>query len=821
MIFSLAGIEMRHGVSDARMLDIHSPTYAMVSRRLKPLEIPEYLHITSTGRHNLSIDLPRYKLSFFLNTNGEIESNNMRDMVVDSDQFSGTMVGLSSQLVLRSAKPLGAKLPRSRCVIIPITKEVDAHSKGYHIKLNARLGNQDSIQYFKYDIDTDLGCLVGHTLLGDLYKIFLHASTSYPLPDPLTGRTGIEEALNELASARCSSFQKLSADERKVLDRIAQLVPTRKWYPDHLRVMQTVTWRPIGSSAQHWGLCLRVRSILEFHAKLAIFDNKPTSHDIPDDHLHNRAASRNFYIFSPECGAASATARYDQNYPTLDNARSKCPPEEDITLAADVSAMVQRWQDRSHVISDLWGVLKGWGTLTNQKSPHFSLSYNSDFLRPTLSQLWIPIYDKIRKGDKLDTQAKLTFTLPAMMYGSKENVRYLPTILAFATLRDFSTIDRPQWDKYDLSIGVAPTLNTILNIIRRHTLPLDQCPPDHLVCNASETRDQFWRRRESHRIATYETQARTMAEMLIAHWPHEQPPIPCDSRFTVIDVRSARLKNEMDEYFFNCFRNMHFYSYVKEVQQVLDLAHMHSNTTVSSFCLPYTPFVPPVVARPRHSAISFCDLLLRRAPPPMPAPPAVLRHPFKNCILTDSSNSALQPLIENFAQSGDAVRFEYGRALDQSLKSYNLPSRTSFSLNKIPFSHEMLSIHLALCNDHVTELFAAIAKALSPENPIEKVQSASHKWPRITTRTLLGLLSATSHIQLTSGWKSALVLFAQGLMRLQRAQRLLHCGLSNNVEDFIKELENDEFETDIAFNKYPEWLLIQVCEISLIGMSSG
>ena len=77
-----------------------------------------------------------------------------------------------------------------------------------------------------------------------LYLALLHAATAQPLADPFTGVTGTEMALHLLPpnSARTWSCKPLSAVSKSIIGQLVQLSPMRSFYPDHLRVMQTVIW---------------------------------------------------------------------------------------------------------------------------------------------------------------------------------------------------------------------------------------------------------------------------------------------------------------------------------------------------------------------------------------------------------------------------------------------------------------------------------------------------------------------------------------------------------------------------------------------------
>ena len=75
-----------------------------------------------------------------------------------------------------------------------------------------------------------------------LYLAFLHAITSHPLPDPLTGYAGTESGLQIFLSASVRSFDFLTADKVELLGQIATLLPMRRFYPSPLMEMQQIGW---------------------------------------------------------------------------------------------------------------------------------------------------------------------------------------------------------------------------------------------------------------------------------------------------------------------------------------------------------------------------------------------------------------------------------------------------------------------------------------------------------------------------------------------------------------------------------------------------
>ena len=327
----------RHFMVRGRVMlfDIRSPTWKMFSGLLKPLQDPQDLMVMRDCRTStVSVDLPRYGLSFFINSDWELESCHPREMVYDRDQSIRTLFGLVNKLVLRPKDHLGKDLVQ-RQVLIP-EGSVKYGSHRYHVKVVVDIkGPADqSILYQTFRIDTDLGCLIGNSgLASNFYRAYLHALCSNPCSvDPLTRKTGTEEALTILRSATAGSFLKVDDRVAKLLGRIAALTIECKWYPPHLRCMQTVHWAPLPAASQHHSLYLSCVSIKKIHLTLQVFHGCPSSttfEGFPErnDHLLRRIGFRVALLDPPEfCDAPGGNHDdiYEARHTTQRLRRSPC-----------------------------------------------------------------------------------------------------------------------------------------------------------------------------------------------------------------------------------------------------------------------------------------------------------------------------------------------------------------------------------------------------------------------------------------------------------------------------------------------------------------
>ena len=227
------------------LVDIRSPTWAMVSecfqflnnvnggRLFRRYSDNGYLlsqswdllvttspidSVHSASMPRLSVALPHYGLSFFVNETEDLESRDFKDMVYDDDQCIGAFLGLENLLVLRQKNQIaGSLVPEAlihRRVLIPNGFPITRRHHQVRIDVDAPylLTQSDEPLYHTYDVDTELGCLIGSGSLTSTRSLaYLHAMTSCHRPDPLTGQTGAQAALCLLQSARCRSIMKLKA----------------------------------------------------------------------------------------------------------------------------------------------------------------------------------------------------------------------------------------------------------------------------------------------------------------------------------------------------------------------------------------------------------------------------------------------------------------------------------------------------------------------------------------------------------------------------------------------------------------------------------
>lgn len=794
------------------LIDIRSPTFEMVSTYMKPLEYAENIVITHSPENQLLfVDLPRFRLSFFLNSKNLLESQNFLGMIVDSNQSTGTMFGFSTQLVLRAANTVAALLPQSRRVIIPYGQlHFALHDD--HVNVAVDTTSHTQVKYFDYCVDTGLGRLIGNvSLMSKLYKIYIHAITSHCLPDPLTGRTGTEEALHELSSASCLSFQNLGCAETDILRQIASLTPKRTFYPDHLEVMERVDWSELPPMIQHHGFFTLTQSIMAYAQQLQVFcgqsepdpcDLNITTHPLKHAHLLERAGRRNTVFYPTEFADLLPSNNEDMEYAC----RHHDAGEE--TSVFSISNLIHHWPSELNTSQQLFDQLEQWGRLHEQDSI-LNLSYSQEWLKPKLVQThWLTLYNLCRKSSKDESYFQLLFSFSALAYNSSaQNRTLIPTLLAFAKVPAFRSLNPPPWSSYDLSFGFGPQQKALLKMILSYAIPFQSSPEANLQAKAEESKASLTRRRlqsyETHR----DTRAAELVSILIGQWPCEQPSSPSNTDSWPFNM--PVLMSAVAESFQSWFRNLQLRDHVSHVQVALDRVHgscrVHPRIRVFNSA-PYINTYPTA-----FSSVSF-DQLFNRDAPRVDQPKPMLSIPelcASSQVFTNTDD--LQSLLSEFRHS-QAHPFHrlYGNHLDESRRILEHQTTPVFS-STIPYSIDTLAYYQHLCAQHLKGVFTSIYQSFSPSeaNPAEACLLTAGLWPRVTNRSLLGKLAHHSGTVLPSGWREVLITFAQSMIRFQRSQRLLRWTLLQNSEEFFKELENKGCES-LEERQHLDWLLIQV-----------
>eukprot|EP00854_Cymbomonas_tetramitiformis_P006373 gene6373-7637_t len=314
---------LRSTVSGHRIVDIRSRTFIKLYRSALHRVTPRaHMHVTRGGDSGvLSVQLPRLQnIRFMLRDGARLESAEYAGMRIALEQNFGALLGLRHGLVLERAD---TEHP-VRVVLVPHGKVSRA---GAEVRIDIEELRHPPL--FRYDIREDLQDLRAQTeRIASIYLARLHQMTSGLLPDPLTGRTGAAQAMAILRSGHCCGNVLTSIDgcdaalalEAKTLVEMGCESPVRRYYPEHLRVMEdnNLPAAPLEALSMHNGYAFLARLRLqEMRAALACVGREAVADSwngsIPDEclgplseraYLRRRQAYPQDVLLTPEEEAA-------------------------------------------------------------------------------------------------------------------------------------------------------------------------------------------------------------------------------------------------------------------------------------------------------------------------------------------------------------------------------------------------------------------------------------------------------------------------------------------------------------------------------------
>ncbi|KAJ5746829.1 uncharacterized protein N7511_008525 [Penicillium nucicola] len=271
----------------AFLVDPHSRLFQTVAQIFHHFEEPHMLTVIQPFHGSLCVELKRMDLTFHVNRKRLLQCQQLF-AEVDPDQDPGTVYRLRSMIVLRN---VFNRLQRS---VITTMGNIQYQRHDMHVLVFI----ENTGSYARYSIDDVLRRLISPPQPRLLYhKAQLHAFTSCFIQDPLTGRTGTEEALSSLQSGLYKPWAPLSAGTIDILLKISSLTPQREYYLKTQKLQQSAHWDPdLTISIQNdsyepevSGLIFKSEQLALFHFDAANPNVAPRS---AESHLQERSRWR-------------------------------------------------------------------------------------------------------------------------------------------------------------------------------------------------------------------------------------------------------------------------------------------------------------------------------------------------------------------------------------------------------------------------------------------------------------------------------------------------------------------------------------------------
>jgi hypothetical protein len=403
------------------------------------------------------------------------------------------------------------------------------------------------------------------------------------------------------------------------------------------------------------------------------------------------------------------------------------------------------------------------------------------------------------------------FTLASVSYSLLDEHALVPTLLAFASIPEFRSLDcPPDFTSYDLSDGFMPSDTRLNNIINPCTRDYEISEESELAASPEEDEKTLRKRR----YAAFKEKCRSEKQVILTEvrdaWPCEDPPSLNTLRAKYYDIHELSWK--LSPLFHSCWRNHRLKQHLDVMQRTLEKIYARNSPLEGPSQYDLDPHLELSDVASSSSSIGAQYLFDRDVP-------VISMHGSSQVLLNLSGRDLISPdpgvtarlqqLINDFRTRGsDSFRRKYADDLDRSRSIYCDEKMVALP-DSTPYTMESLLEYHSLHSRQFQNFLISISHALSPATAAENALYNAGLWPRVTPNFLLPRMASAAGSSLGMAWRATLVQLSQILLQLQRSRRLLVLAANGNWVDFFKELESEECE-GLDPELYPDWLLIQV-----------
>lgn len=825
------------------LVDPHSPLFQRIARTFEHFENRRHLTAFQPDPGKLTVELRRLELSFLVNGNNLFESPQLRSEI-DPNQDAGTWYGLNSKLVLREVVRvrdpvthcLSSVPQRQRSILVPMG-DIRYIRHGPHISLFVA-NNGDYAKFTINDVLGRLDCPAEPRLL--YLKAMYHAYTSFVLPDPLTSRTGTEEALHCLKSGYCQPWTPVTTGPYRGLQLIAKLTPRREYYPKDMKVMQTTFWDPhLTTIIQHDGYWAIVDAILEKSRQLSVFSLQkiqlPPLEPVGETHLILRSRLRRESYQRQNSDSHGLQPAKDEPYA----ARDRWRVSQERTNVAECTDFIRVWPSALPTTRDLAGILQNWPTI-GCCNGCFGKVLLTDLLDVQWATDWGSLVNLCRESSFKDAY-RLMFLFAIMSFRHDVDMDVLRTLVAFAVLQDLKVLSPPKWPAYgQFRQNQVPRIDYLLQLMKSCLVPYrgDELPTFAFNLNPKQRR-----KLESAELShekQQEADSKALAEFLLKQWPCPEPTIEGLLTSTSLLVDVGKALQVIRPEWLRLFQNLEYSNYVSQVQRVLDCHRANPRHQEEPPVLGFgeqeifqchvrdgtfptlQKLLSKAEVKPGNLTSSQISGLSGSVPKGLHQ---IVSKATSNLYLDNGRPQKLVPalspeireletIIGTIAKSKSVVRRQYGEDLFQSLKALQ-------QLKSASQKHQHNSVNAA-------RLAAEISQArLDIQNQLDRLQKALERgesahwlqrgglWPPITPVTLLENLRSTSSCEFGYGIRNLLHSYAQSITALQRLLRVEDALQKGNMQRLMEEQENLGHSNWEPLN-CPDWLLFEIDSNTLI-----
>ncbi|EPS41761.1 hypothetical protein H072_4291 [Dactylellina haptotyla CBS 200.50] len=792
---------------EVKLVDRFSPLFKKIAAIFSKFEAERHLTVFQPRVRPLSVELRRLELRWEVNNQGYLESEALQ-AYVDSNQDAGTWYGLRSKIVLHDT------VGDNRSVLIPLNTP-RCRQNGPHVEIEI-INKGVYGQYYINEILGRIDCPPEPLLL--FTKALIHAYTSFVLPDPLTGRTGTEEALHCLQSGYCQPWSPLNPRHYPLLESLANLTPFREYYPEELKVMQKVTWDPrLRSYTQHEHFFTLTRKIISKSDQLQLFSKDRTeslSLDRGHPDLFNRAKIRrslyerdsNNYLVEMPDDVVYHSRGYVAGYTGRQN-------------VYEVAYHLHNWNQNLILPHDIATILEKWPTIGGFEGV-FEKALLSDKLDIEMPLFWGSLVRQCQLATKAD-RYKLIFIIATIVYNNHTvDMEAIRLLVAFATNPDLKACKLPPGATFT-SFRRNPSFKT--EALQQLIKPYCKVYSKSELQNGTgfALHGKYRKRLEAMEKSfdlSVEEECDKLIKNLIAQWPCSQPSITITIADNLIDIDQALLiiQPEWSRLFFN----LQLSSHVDEVQKILQdcrnipAAAPEPNNKKQKG--------PSKISR-IDTRVSLHDFLRARG---LKASNKLLasfilakRKTSLSTKKTDlvtvlstlphaSEIKELEGIVAEISQTSSIVRQRYANDLRQSILSFKEASRIRVSQQSSPLISDPAS-RVENARARTTWLLEGIQRGMEEAEPYFFWLKLGNLLPCTTKVSLLETIRSCNNIPFGPGMKESLVLLGVTITDLQQ---LLRIGISRLKKDIqrTEEEERNPGHQNWEPMQFPDWLLLEI-----------
>lgn len=816
--------DLRH---TSTLVDTHCPLFKAIARIFDKFEDSRQLGVMQPGLGRLTVFLRRLELTFFVNTRGMLQCPQL-NAEIDTNQDAGTWYGLQSKIVLKEVvkkhdRALGtwSFVPLRQRIILTCLGGLSYSRFGPHVTTVASTGTSYG-RFIINDVIGRLDCAPEPRLL--YAKAAYHAYTSFMIPDPLTGRTGTEEAVHCLSSGYCQPWAPITPGAYPGLQIIAALTPGREYYPNNeLKFMQMTTWNDqLTTIIQHDEFHSLVRQILVKSEELSKFSLQevelPPLESAGEQHLVHRSQLRRECYLRPTPSSTRREIGQDHIYSTRD--RPQLSQNRD-NLVECVS-LLNQWPSNFSTTQDLAGILQGWSSIEN-----FGADFDKILLTDVLELQWTSDWTSLVKlcceTDRTNLY-QLMFLLATVSFHEEVDMDAIRVLIAFIIFKELKVLSPPTWLEYtNFKHNKVPLTADILGWVRPYHVPYEGDD------NSETELDLGFKLRKKRQSAKseYEQQqqkdAKLLATFLLKQWPCAEPSMDGFTATVLIDLDIA-LPYVLQEWL-RMYQNMQLSDYVSQVQLVLDAHGNNGNsfdhpvivdeeqdtfTTISYGSEFFS--LPQLLNKAQPSS-----LIIYNAPGDLQDPSLVSEMPPRRQILARSSGfpvappeiRELQSIIAPMARSDSNVEVQYVQDLAQSLVALQAIKLLPTSI-KAPFEPAKLSGEIIKARDLVQAHLQGIQLLLEHDKSTQVYwQKQGMMWPCTKPVPLLENLREIANATRANSATKVLLDYALSITSLQRLLRMEDAHQKGNRQRYTEEQENLG-HSNWNPEEYLDWVLLEI-----------